>query len=1153
MPRSDASGTGGGTGRRPLVAILTALLTFLVAGAVSLPAVAQVVPYETAREKGALPEHGLVSFAPWEVVDPWSLNVMLSYVDFDLPGNAGFNLVVRRVYNSKDGAWIFDMGMPHMLLATGVHPRMVNGDGRVAWMVRDLTQTNIYWSTTFWRYNATTGTLQSPAGITYTFDTSGRPLTATDPFGNQQIVTWSGGQIANIVQTLGNGQSREVDFGYDAEDHVVSLSCQGRTWQYAWASDQLVQASSPAGPAWTFAYASAQVGQEDESAITVTTPTGGWVRYVSRMHLDASPIGYDPRWDSFTVRWRQTGGPGVADATWQFTYPSDGTPTTTIDGISGVTYHAEYTFSNDGTYWTVPVLWATIGTGDAVQSLYYTWQDGVLLGSAYCAWLDGDWVPFGPARALLPRLMTVQRNGHFYTRDFQYVPDRFNHFGQPNSVTSSGDFVGSTSFQYQAFSAATYLADKPLEAVVDGVTAAVTYDPDTGFVTTQTVGGVTTTFTPDDFGNVGLRSVGGTQNTTFEHSWGALSLVAAPQSTVTLGISPDGTVGTATENGHATEYTYDAGRLVTIQPPTGHVTEISYASDGSSVTRSRGSVWSTRCLDGFGRTAFTFDSTGARTDVEYDALGRVRRQTLPYTTTPAPTSCTSPVAEAPPAVSFEYDALGRMTKRTNADGTYTTVAYDSTELGLRTTITDELGHVTRQIQQASGTPSNVRVHSVTNAMGDATTYAYDTAGNLNQVTTPNGLSKTWLYDSQSNRLQSETQPESGSVTYTYDDLGRLETRSNPTVGVTTYTYDASNRVTHVATEPPLGVDPTATRAYDATVEYDASGNRLSASNGYVASQFEYDEGLRLTKRIDEITGRRFETGFTYDDDDNLIGVRYPSGNHVSYDYDTNNRLVRVYDDARGLEFARDFTYRPSGALASYTSGNGIINTVTFDDETEQPTHIASSGSVLDLAYSYDDAGNVTEILDGRQGQNATYQYDALRRLTAATGPWGTLAYGYDAVGNRTSSIVTDTATPPVSTATTYSYGSATNRLVALLRGGTQFEGFDYDSAGRLTQDSRIDAYTYTPANLVESARTYAGALTTYRYDADGQRVLSIAGSETSRTYAVNELSEFSTEGGPIRWTVDYVRAGGRLLAAVRPASTADSIARPVTWRGRRSA
>ena len=65
--------------------------------------------------------------------------------------------------------------------------------------------------------------------------------------------------------------------------------------------------------------------------------------------------------------------------------------------------------------------------------------------------------------------------------------------------------------------------------------------------------------------------------------------------------------------------------------------------------------------------------------------------------------------------------------------------------------------------------------------------------------------------------------------------------------------------------------------------------------------------------------------------------------------------------------------------------------------------------------------------------------------------------------------------------------------------------------------------------------TQAGALTMYRYDADGRRVLKIAGGGASTTSVVNGLSELSTDGGPITWTVDYVYAGRKLLAAVRPA------------------
>ena len=888
------------------------------------------------------------------------------------------------------------------------------------------------------------------------------------------------------------------------------------------------------------------VGMENESAITVTTPTGGWVRYASRRHADAYPNGYDPRWDSFTVRSRQWGGPGVAGGELQFSYPADGTPTTTIDGASGVSYHATYTFSPSA-FWTVPLVSLSVGIGAVHQETVYSWVPGETLGSP-CIWSLYPNVPLNPVSALLPSTAWATREGRTYTRTYGYDTVRFNNFGQPSTVSESGEFTHTTTLAYQGFSGPTYLGDRPVSATVDGVAGSLVYDPDTGFVTSRTAAGdVTTNFTPDAYGNVHVQVVGGTQQTTFDHLWGVVNTITAPQSTVTLAVNPDGSVATASENGHTTSYGYDgAGRLTSVQPPVGYATTTTYASDARSITTTRGTASTTVCLDGFGRTAFTFDSTGARADVEYDAMGRVIRQTLPYTTSPAPTSCSSAPASAPPSVQLAYDALGRVTTRTNADGTYVTYAYDSTPenspiQGLRTTITEHPGgttpdRTTAQILQASGSPSNSRLASVTNADGKITSYVYDGSGSLTQVLAPNQLAKSWSYDTQTGRLMSETQPESGTVLYRYDALGRLSTRNDPAVGVTTYGYDASNRITSVATEPPPEQDPTPARAYNTAFEYDPSGNRSSATNGYVTTRYEYDAGNRLKNRIDEIAGHRFETSFDYDDANNRMVLTYPSGNRVTYAYDSTNRLARVYDDDRGLEFARDFTYRPSGALASYTSGNGIVNAVDYNANTEQPTHIGSSDGVLDLTYAYDGAGNVTGIADTRAGKSATYTYDVLNRLLTATGPWGELAYDYDAIGNRKSSTLVDTMTPPTTTRTVYGYSPTTNRLSSATTGEQRYEEFHHDDNGRLTQDGAVQAYTYTPANLLETAETWAGALTTYRYDADGQRVLKVAGSETSRAYVVNELSEFSTDGGPIHWTVDYVYAGSRLLAAVRPAA-----------------
>ena len=138
----------------------------------------------------------------------------------------------------------------------------------------------------------------------------------------------------------------------------------------------------------------------------------------------------------------------------------------------------------------------------------------------------------------------------------------------------------------------------------------------------------------------------------------------------------------------------------------------------------------------------------------------------------------------------------------------------------------------------------------------------------------------------------------------------------------------------------------------------------------------------------------------------------------------------VYVNSNPLRYV-DFAYTPSGALASYTSGNGIVNTVEYNDVSE-PTHVASSNGAVDLTYTYDAGGNVTGIADPRPGMTASFGYDALDRLTSATGAWGTLGYQYDALGSRLSSTLNGVTT-------TCTYDPATNRLAST--SGGQVESF----------------------------------------------------------------------------------------------------------------
>jgi RHS repeat-associated protein len=206
-------------------------------------------------------------------------------------------------------------------------------------------------------------------------------------------------------------------------------------------------------------------------------------------------------------------------------------------------------------------------------------------------------------------------------------------------------------------------------------------------------------------------------------------------------------------------------------------------------------------------------------------------------------------------------------------------------------------------------------------------------------------------------------------------------------------------------------------------------------------------------------------------------------------------------------------------------GIHFADTAGTTDDPKLVVEYTSTTVLQDLNYTYDAAGNVTNILD-ISGTNAyastSYSYDGLYRLTRASSTLATLtnwlqSYAYDILGNITSK----------SDVGSYTY-AGTN--FANPHAPTTINGvsYDYDNAGNLTSyGSTVNSWNYRNRLLTTNT---SGTTTAYTYDHADHRVQQDvrrgAGSTTTTKY-FNRYYE--TTGGT---TTLYVFVGDQLLSTI---------------------
>jgi len=582
---------------------------------------------------------------------------------------------------------------------------------------------------------------------------------------------------------------------------------------------------------------------------------------------------------------------------------------------------------------------------------------------------------------------------------------------------------------------------------------------------------------------------------------------------------PSGTAYTMTASGQLQSIVDKNGNALTITP--------------SGITSSTGlSVAFVR--DGGGRITKITDPQNHEYLYDYDSNGNL--QSVTYPNTPQPST-------------YTYDSTHFYLSGTDFRGNPlpSTTYFGSTDA------------------DAHGNSLSGKLESVTDALGEKTSYSYDLTTNTTTITYP-----------------ADGGGNVGTAAMVYDTMGDLLSSTDPMGKITANTYDASQNL--LSTTDPL--------LHKTCYTYDGNGNRTSISypgqntctaTGSVTSYNQYSEP---SETIDELGNVRT---FNYDVNFNPQTVTDSLGTLTSFIFNNDGTMQAGaigYDISADPSKASHFTYDANGYLSGRTDVLGRATTYTYNSLGQKATMVepllpgtgASDGTTT---YTYDAFGNLTETdaplgrttkstydangnkqddTDARQ-HKTSYTYDALNRLIRTDYPDGTYTHKtydfrgnvvdeWDQAGNQTHheydlaghelkitrAYGTASAAP-----TSYSYyddGRKKTETDAL--GHTT--AYTYDIAGNLTSVSGVNGtftYEYDLARNRTSMTDGNGHKTGYVYDAR-KRLVETDYPDASHTKKTNSydgpgnlISVVDQAGNEVDYTYD---AANQLQSVVQTSS-----------------
>ncbi len=401
-----------------------------------------------------------------------------------------------------------------------------------------------------------------------------------------------------------------------------------------------------------------------------------------------------------------------------------------------------------------------------------------------------------------------------------------------------------------------------------------------------------------------------------------------------------------------------------------------------------------------------------------------------------------------------------------------------------------------------------------------TTYGYNTRGRLTEIAT-GSRATTFTYDSQGN-VDSITDPENHTTTYTYDAVGRMTGINRPDGSSVGFSYDNNGNMT-VLTNP-------------ANIAHRFGYNKVNLNSSYQTPvsgsySYVYDRDRRLTQ-VNFPSGKQIENIYA---NGTLEQIQTPEGN-IDLTYLCGNKVDTI---TKGTEA---ITYGYDGALVTVENLSGTLNdglSYGYDDDFNL-TSFTYAGATI--SYSYDNDGLLTGAGSFTIGRNAANGLPesvtgAALNLSRAFNGYGEVGGQDFTVGGQglTSWNLTRDNAGRITAKTETVDGVTSNyiytydpmgRLRTVTKDGSLVEEYQYDSVG--TRIYEMNA----PRGIAGRSMTYddedhllTAGDAVYQYDADGYLTSRTVGAEAPyevTSYLYSSRGELLRVNLPNGRVIEYV-------------------------------